>query len=131
MHGWGQWYALAAAAVVAGCYLCGARGRTWAVIALFSALEVAAAAAVARTQDTVSWLSDQVVVVLAVFAALAGAYRRLRHEFVEQGWAHARDARLHAVQVLPRREAPVRWGGPSKPGCRFYTDGNYPLAYGN
>jgi hypothetical protein len=36
-----------------------------------------------------------------------------------------------AVQVLPRREAPVRWGGPSKPGCRFYTDGNYPLAYGN
>jgi signal transduction histidine kinase len=95
MHGWGQWYALAAAAVVAGCYLCGARGRPWAVIALLSVLEVAAAAAVARTQDTVSWLGDQVVVVLGVFAALAGAYRRLRHEFVEQGWAHARDARLH------------------------------------
>jgi signal transduction histidine kinase len=95
MHGWGQWYALAAAAVVAGCYLCGARGRPWAVVALLGALEVAAAAAVARSQDTVSWLGDQVVVVLGVFVALTGAYRRLRHEFVEQGWAHARDARLH------------------------------------
>ncbi|WP_229074414.1 sensor histidine kinase [Actinoplanes sp. DH11] len=95
MHGWGQWYALAAAAVVAGCYLSGRHRRTWAVIALLSALEVAAAVAVSQTQDTVSWLIDQAVVVLAVFAALTGAYRRLRHEFVEQGWAHARDARLH------------------------------------
>ena len=95
MHGWGQWYALAAAAVVVACCRCGARSRSWAVIALLSAVEVAAAVAVARTQDTVSWLADQVVVVLAVFAALTGAYRRLRREFVEQGWAHARDARLH------------------------------------
>ncbi|MFI5844817.1 sensor histidine kinase [Catenuloplanes sp. NPDC051500] len=95
MHGWGQWYVLAAAAVVVGCLLSGARNRVWAVIALLSAVEVAAAVAVARNQDTVSWLVDQAVVVLAVFAALTGAYRRLRHEFVEQGWAHARDARLH------------------------------------
>ena len=94
MHGWGQWYALAAAAVVVGCLLCGGRNRVWAVIALLSAVEVGAAVAVARTQDTVSWLVDQVVVVLAVFAALTGVYRRLRHEFAEQGWAHARDARL-------------------------------------
>jgi hypothetical protein len=36
-----------------------------------------------------------------------------------------------AVQALPGREAPVRWGGPRRSGCRFYTDGNYPLAYGN
>jgi signal transduction histidine kinase len=95
MHGWGQWYALAAAAVAAGCYLSGRRHHTWAVFAVLSAAEAAAAVAVARTQDTVSWLVDQVVVVLAVFAALTGAYRRLRHEFVERGWAHARDARLH------------------------------------
>src|SRR5690242_17487793 len=95
MHRWGQWYAFAAAAVVVGCYLCGRRSRIGTVIALLSAVEVVAAVAVARTQDTVSWLIDQVVVVLAVFAAVAGAYRRLRHEFVEQGWAHARDARLH------------------------------------
>jgi signal transduction histidine kinase len=95
MHGWGQWYAVAAAAVVVGCYLCGRHSRIGAVIALLSAVEVTAAFAVARTQDTVSWLIDQLVVVLAVFAAVTGAYRRLRHEFVEQGWAHARDARLH------------------------------------
>ncbi|GAA1618996.1 sensor histidine kinase [Actinoplanes couchii] len=95
MHGWGQWYVLAAAAVVGGCLVCGGRSRVWAVIALLSVVEVAAAVGVARTQDTASWLVDQVVVVLAVFAALAGAYRRLRREFVEQGWAHARDARLH------------------------------------
>lgn len=95
MHGWGQWYALVTVTVVAGCYLCGGRRRSWAVIALLSALEVAAAIGVARSQDTMSWLVDQVVVVLAVFAAVVGAYRRLRTEFVEQGWAHARDARLH------------------------------------
>ncbi|SDS57399.1 sensor histidine kinase [Actinoplanes derwentensis] len=95
MHGWGQWYVLAAVAVVVGCLLCGGRSRVWAAIALLSAVEVGAAVAVARTQDTVSWLVDQVVVVLAVFAALTGVYRRLRREFVEQGWAHARDARLH------------------------------------
>jgi signal transduction histidine kinase len=95
MHGWGQWYALAAAAVIVGCYLCGRRDHSWVVIALLSALEAAAAVTVAHTQDTVSWLVDQVVVVLAVFAAVTGAYRRLRHEFAEQGWAHARAARLH------------------------------------
>jgi hypothetical protein len=36
-----------------------------------------------------------------------------------------------AVALLPGREAPVRLGGPRGPGCRYYTDGNYPLAYGN
>src|SRR4051794_20655288 len=95
MHGWGQWYALAAALVVAGCYLCARRRLAWAAVVLLCVLEAVAAVAVARSQDTVSWLIDQLVVVLAVFAALIGAYRRLRHEFVEQGWAQARDARLH------------------------------------
>ncbi len=95
MHGWGQWYVPAAAAVIAGGYLCGRRDRTGVAVALIVVIEVAAAIAVAVTQDVLSWLGDQAVVVLAVFAAVTGAYRRLRHEYAEQGWAHARDARLH------------------------------------
>jgi signal transduction histidine kinase len=95
MHGWGQGYALAAAVVVVGCYLCARRGVAWVAVLLLCGLEAVAAVAVARSQDTVSWLIDQLVVVLAVFAALIGAYRRLRHEFVERGWQQARDARLH------------------------------------
>ena len=67
MHGWGQWYA---AVVIAGCYLGGRRDRRWAVLVLLCAVEVAAAVAVARTQDTVSWLVDQLVVVAAVFASV-------------------------------------------------------------
>ncbi|MBW6434994.1 hypothetical protein KZ829_14730 [Actinoplanes hulinensis] len=94
MHGWGQWYALAAAAVIVVCHLGGRRGRTWPVVVLLCGVEVAAAIAVAHGQDTVSWLFDQAVVVLAVFAALTGSYLRLRQEFVEQGWARARAARL-------------------------------------
>ncbi|WP_436531663.1 sensor histidine kinase [Actinoplanes sp. HUAS TT8] len=94
MHGWGQWYALAAAAVVIGGHLCGRRGRTWAVIVLLGVVEAAAAIAVVRSQDSVAWLVDQLVVVLVVFGALTGAYRRLRQDLVEQGWARARGARL-------------------------------------
>jgi hypothetical protein len=36
-----------------------------------------------------------------------------------------------AVALLPGRQAPVRLGGGERPGCRYYTNGNYPLAYGN
>ncbi|MFI1993027.1 sensor histidine kinase [Actinoplanes sp. NPDC020271] len=94
MHGWGQWYAVAAALVIVGGHLCGRRGRTGLVVVLLCGIEVAAAITVARGQDTVAWLVDQAVVVLAVFATLTGAYRRLRQEFAEQGWAQARAARL-------------------------------------
>jgi signal transduction histidine kinase len=94
VHGWGQWYALAAAVVIVACYLCGRRGTIWAAVVLLSAAEVAATVAVAVRHDAASWLLDQVITVFAVSAAMAGAYRRLRHDLTLRGWSHAREARL-------------------------------------
>jgi hypothetical protein len=94
VHGWGQWYALAAAVVLAACYLCGRRGTTWAAVVLLSTAEIAATVAVAVRHDAASWLLDQVITVFAVSATMAGAYRRLRHDLTLRGWSHAREAQL-------------------------------------
>jgi hypothetical protein len=48
-------------------------------------------------------------------------YRRLHIGMSEQD----------ALALLPRRQAPIRFGNSQAPNCRYYTDGNYPLAYGN
>jgi signal transduction histidine kinase len=94
MQGWGSWYALAGAVLVIGCYACGRRGLNWTVFAVLGAVEVAAQVAVAVQHDVLYWLLNQLVVVFAVFVALAGSYRRLRHELTVRGWSHARDAQL-------------------------------------
>ncbi len=36
-----------------------------------------------------------------------------------------------ALTLLPGRESPIRLGDGYGAGCHYYTDGNYPLAYGN
>jgi hypothetical protein len=83
-----------AAVVIVACYLCGRRGTTWAAVVLLSATEIAGTVAVAARHDAASWLLDQVVTVFAVSAAMAGAYRRLRHDLTLRGWSHAREAQL-------------------------------------
>jgi signal transduction histidine kinase len=43
---------------------------------------------------------------------------------------HVGMAQGTAEGILPGRQARLRFG-PAAAGCRFYTNGNYPLAYGN
>jgi signal transduction histidine kinase len=97
MHGWGQWYAFAAAAFAIASYTLGRRGLTWAIVVVLAACETASTVAVATTQDVPAWLTDQVVIIgLGVFFAMAGSYRRLRHEFTARGWSQAQVAQNEA-----------------------------------
>ncbi|MFI0720776.1 sensor histidine kinase [Streptomyces sp. NPDC021224] len=97
MHGWGQWYLLPASALAVVSYVLGRRGATWAVTVLLALCEAASTVAVATTHDTLGWLVDQVVIVACgVFGALAGSYRRLRHELTAQGWSRAGAAQTEA-----------------------------------
>jgi len=79
--------------IVAG-YLCGRRGQVWAAIAVLCAAEALSALLLVQRQSVGAWLAEQVVVVVALFATSAGAYRRLRHQLAMRGWEHARSAGL-------------------------------------
>ena len=90
-----QWWVFtASAAVVLGSYLAGRRGQDRPAIAVLCAAEAATAIALVQWHAVGPWLAEQTVLVVAVFALLAGIHRRLRHELTLRGWDHARDAGL-------------------------------------
>jgi hypothetical protein len=88
------WMVLAAGALIVGCYLAGRRGHVGAAVAVLGAAEAATAAALVARHGAAAWLAEQVAIVAALFAMLAGAYRRQRYELALRGWEHARDAGL-------------------------------------
>jgi hypothetical protein len=89
-----QWYAPSAALLIAVGFACGRRGRMAAAIVLLSAAELAATVALAIRHEPAFWLIEQVVIVFAVSATMAGAYFRLRQDLTLRGWSHARSAQL-------------------------------------
>ncbi len=82
-------------------------------------------------------ITTVVIPVAALLVALLGYYTWAVHDAtidpVTMTRIHPGIAESTARDLLPHREAPVRFPAPPQPAgaevCRYYTDGNFPVGY--
>lgn len=82
----------------------------------------------ARAMLTTTLVAPLGLLILIATGFYAWAAHGTTLEPADYGKLHVGMSETAATRLLPRHQVHVRFGS-ARPGCRYYTDGNYPLAY--